>query len=190
MPLLRPGDPLPRRPCRILVAGASGAGKTTLAARLGEALGIRHVEIDALFHGPGWVPRPSFVGDVEAFTAEDAWVTEWQYGLVRGLLGERADVLAWLDLPRRTVLRQVTARTVVRRLRREVLWNGNVEPPLRTILTDRDHVIRWSWRTHRSVGERVARLLEQRPDLPVYRLRSHREADLWLRRVVDDAQRD
>ena len=32
-----------------------------------------------------------------------------------------ADLMVWLDLPRVTVLRQVTARTVVRRLRRGVV---------------------------------------------------------------------
>ena len=45
--------------------GVSGAGKTTLAARLGRLLDVPHVEIDALFHGPGWTPREAFVADVD-----------------------------------------------------------------------------------------------------------------------------
>ena len=40
-------------------------------------------------------------------------------------------------LGRPMVLRQVTTRTLRRRLRREVLWNGNVEPPLRTIFASK-----------------------------------------------------
>jgi adenylate kinase family enzyme len=67
VPLLGPGDPLPRRPSRVLVAGTSGAGKTTLAARIGALLRLPHVEIDALFHGPGWRPRPTFEADVRRF---------------------------------------------------------------------------------------------------------------------------
>src|SRR3712207_7517851 len=47
-----PDDQLPHRPARVVVAGTSGSGKTTLAARIGRELGIPHVEIDALFHGP------------------------------------------------------------------------------------------------------------------------------------------
>ena len=53
-------DPLPARPRRILVTGTSGAGKTTVAAALVGRLGIPHTDIDGLYHGPGWVPRPEF----------------------------------------------------------------------------------------------------------------------------------
>ena len=46
------------------MAGASGAGKTTLARRLAGLLEVRHTEIDGLFHGPGWTTRASFHADV------------------------------------------------------------------------------------------------------------------------------
>ena len=64
---------------RIVVAGASGAGKTTAARRISERLGLPYTEIDGLFHGPLWEPRASLRADVEAFTAEPTWVIEWQY---------------------------------------------------------------------------------------------------------------
>jgi adenylate kinase family enzyme len=178
--MLGPADPLPGRPRRVLVAGTSGAGKTTTARRIAAALGIPHVEIDGLFHGPDWVPRPSFEADVHRFAAEPVWVTEWQYAGVRAHLAERADLLVWLDLPRRVVMRQVVRRTLRRRLRRQRLWNGNVEPPLRTFFTDDEHIVRWAWVHHGGTGPRVARLLEHRPDLPVVRLRSRREVARWL----------
>lgn len=180
MPLLGFDDDLTHRPGRILVAGTSGSGKTALARRIGEALGVPHIEIDALYHGPNWTPRPSFEADVESFTSTRAWVTEWQYGSVRTLLADPADLLVWLDLPRRTVMRQVVRRTVRRRLRREELWNGNVEAPLRTILRDPEHIVRWAWDTHPKTAIRVAELLTRRPDLDVVRLRSHREAARWV----------
>lgn len=45
-------DPLPGRSGRVLVAGTSGAGKTTLARRTAAVLDIPHIELDALYHGP------------------------------------------------------------------------------------------------------------------------------------------
>ncbi len=132
----------------MLVAGTSGTGKTTLAARVADVLDVPHVEIDALFHGPGWTPRPTFVAEVAEFSAGPAQVTEWQYGQVRPLLAARADLLVWLDLPRAVVMRQVVRRTVVRRVHRQRLWHDNVEPPLRTLLTDPEHIARWAWSTH------------------------------------------
>ncbi len=178
--LLGPRDELPARPGRVLAAGTSGAGKTTLARRVAAVLGVPHVEIDALFHGPAWTQRPAFAADVGVLAARDAWVTEWQYAAARPVLLARADLLVWLDLPRRVVLRQVVRRTVVRRLRREVLWNGNVEPPLRSLLTDREHIVRWAWSTHSGTADRVGGALDVRPDLPVVRLRSRADVEDWL----------
>lgn len=180
MPLLAAHDPLPVSPRRILVAGTSGSGKTTLASRIAGVTGAPHVEIDALFHGPSWTRRPSFEADVEAFSAQPDWITEWQYRMVRPLLAGRADVLVWLDLSRTTVMRQVVGRTVSRRLTRERLWNGNLEAPLWKILTNRDHIIRWAWNTHHESAERVRLILTERPEFPVVRLASHTEARAWI----------
>ncbi len=180
--LLSVDDVLPIRPARVLVAGTSGSGKTTLAVRVGQHLDLPHTEIDALFHGPSWTPRPSFLADVDAFTRQEHWVTEWQYSDVRDLLADRANLLLWLDLPRAQVMRQVIQRTLRRRIRRQVLWNGNVEQSLSTVLHDRDHIVRWAWRTHALSAQRVAALQERRPDLPVIRLTSHHQSDEWLRR--------
>lgn len=119
------------------------------------------------------------MADVEAFSARSRWVTEWQYGLVRDLLAERADLLVWLDLPRRTVMRQVMCRTLRRRLRREVLWNGNTEPPLYTILTDREHVVRAAWSGRPKSTLRVTALRERRPELAIVRLDNHAAIERW-----------
>jgi len=181
-------DPLPARPRRILVAGTSGAGKTTMARALSARLGLPHIDIDGLYHGPGWVPRPEFAADVAAFVAADEWVTEWQYSAVRPLLLARADLLVWLDLTRVRVLAQLVPRTLRRRVRRVELWNGNVEPPLWTVLTNPEHIVRWSWKTHARLAPRVESLLSRRPDLPVVRLNSHADANKWLRGPVHEAR--
>jgi len=174
-------DPLPGRPRRVLVAGVSGAGKSTLAHRVAGAIGAEHVELDALFHGPGWRPRDTFVADVRSFAARERWVTEWQYDAVRPLLTERADLLVWLDLPFATVvLPRLVGRTVRRRLRREVLWNGNVEPPLHTLLTDHEHVVRWAVVHRDKYLSRVPPLEVSHPHLTVVRLRSRPEVDRWV----------
>ncbi|WP_454728226.1 AAA family ATPase [Cellulosimicrobium protaetiae] len=195
MILLGPDDDvvarLGRVPRRIAVAGVSGAGKTTLAGRLGERLGIPFTELDALHHGPAWTPRPAFLDDVRALAAQDAFVTEWQYAAARPLLLARAEVVVWLDLPTRVTMRQVVARTLRRSVRREVLWNGNVEPPLwRTwYQAPEENIVRWAWTTrhkYRDLPDEVAR---DAPDVLVVRLRSRREVERWLAAlpVVDGA---
>jgi adenylate kinase family enzyme len=170
-------------PRRVLVAGVSGSGKTTLARRLAARLDLPCTEIDALFHGPGWVPRATFVEDVRAVVGQEAFVTEWQYRAVRPLLLDEAELDVWLDLPTATTLRQVVARTVRRAVHREVLWNGNVEPPLWTIFTDRDHIVRWAWSTRRSLRALPAVVAQQDPPVALVRLRSRRQVETWVRRL-------
>ena len=177
MPHADAARPAPRR---ILVAGASGAGKSRLALRIAEASGLPYQEIDALFHGPSWTPLESFIDDVDAFTAQDGWVIEWQYEPVRELLAERADLLLFLDYPRRLVMRRVIARTLRRRIGRQELWNGNRESPLHTIFTDPEHIIRWAWNTHGSRGALIADAAARHSHLSVVRLGSPRDADAWL----------
>ncbi|WP_435173809.1 AAA family ATPase [Gordonia hongkongensis] len=174
-------DDLPGRTRRIAVAGVSGVGKTTTARRIAGIIDAPHIEIDALHHGPGWTRRPEFLDDVRTFLARDAWVTEWQYGDARPLIAANSDLFVWLDLPYwTTTFPRVVRRTLRRRVHREVLWNGNIEPPLRTVLTDPEHIIRWSVSHRNTYAEAVPRLRESHPELPIVRLRSQAEVDDWL----------
>ena len=187
MPILGPDDPLPRRPQRVLIAGTSGSGKTTAAIRVSEVLQVPHVEIDALFHGPRWTPRPDFEAEVQRFSATPAWATEWQYGQVRPQLAERSDLMVWLDLSRVQVMQQVLRRTLQRRLRRQVLWNGNVEPPLWRFFTDSEHVVRWAWSTHHETPLRIAALQAQHPGLIIVRLRTRVAIERWVEGPLREA---
>ena len=182
--MLSATDPLPLRPQRIAIAGVSGSGKSSLAVRLGELLDLPYTELDSLYHGPEWQPRPSFAAEVDALVAGDRWVTEWQYDHARPLLVARADLFVWLDLPYPLVLTRVVRRTLRRRLRRVELWNGNQEGPLRTFFTDPEHIVRWSWRTRHVYDERVPAVAATAPDLPIVRLRSRRDVEHWLRSVA------
>ena len=187
MPLITGDEPLPRRPSRVLVAGTSGAGKTTLARHVGRVLGIPFAELDALFHGPGWTPLPTFEDEVRRLVATPAWATEWQYDLARPLLAARADLLVWLDLPRAVVMRRLVVRTLVRRLRSQQLWNGNVEPPLHTVFTDPEHLVRWAWSNHVCGALRVLALVRERPELVVVRLTSPSAVERWTAGPLQDA---
>lgn len=165
------------------MAGISGSGKTTLARALADRLDLPYVDMDALYHGPNWQPRPEFRADVERFAGTDAWILDSHgYASVRDLLWSRADAVIWLDYPRWLVMSRLIRRTWRRWRRREVLFNGNQEPPLWTVFTDREHLIRWAWSAYR---RRRIDLLRRR-SAPEYahlaftRLRHPRETERWL----------
>src|SRR6266487_678787 len=70
---------------RISVVGNSGSGKTTLAGSLATALGVPRLELDSVFHQPGWQPLDSeeFRRTVSAFASGEAWVTDGNYSAVQ-----------------------------------------------------------------------------------------------------------
>ena len=165
---------------RVLVLGQSASGKSTVARALAGHLGSPHIELDALFHGPGWTVREAFVEDVALLTAGPDWIVDGNYVAVRDLLWERADTIVWLDLPRTVTGRRAVVRTAHRLLSRVELWNGNRERV--SNVWRGTHPIRWTWDTHaehRAVYEQ--RLADPRwSALQVIRLRTTGEVRQWL----------
>jgi adenylate kinase family enzyme len=179
-----PHDDLPTHPRRVLVAGITGVGKSTLALRIAGILDVPYTEIDALYHGPHWTPRESFLADVDALAAGDGWVTEWQYSSARERLAARADTVVWLDLPLRVSLPRLISRSVRRRVRRTPVWAGNVEAPWWHLFTGQDHVLAWAVRS-RATYRRVLPTLPGSSGQPqVVRLTSQREVDVWCERLA------
>ncbi|MGW0803914.1 hypothetical protein [Nonomuraea sp. NPDC002799] len=140
---------------RVSVVGNSGSGKSTLAAGLAGRLGVPWLELDSIFHMPGWTPRPvaEFRSEVERFTDGDGWVVDGNYSAVRDMVWSRADTVVWIDLPRGTVMRRLLSRTLRRMAGRTELWNGNKESF--RFLFDRDEsIIWWAWTKHATYRER------------------------------------
>ncbi|RSM42042.1 adenylate kinase [Amycolatopsis balhimycina DSM 5908] len=172
---------------RIAVAGSAGSGKSTLARTLCERLGVPFVEMETFFHGPGWTVRETWQADLLEYLGRDVWAIEWQGEEVRERMTARLDVLVWLDHPRALAMVRVVIRTLQRRFGRgSEIAGGNVEGPLRTFFTDRNHIIRLAWRYHPIMRARVRRVIDENshPDLVVVRLRGQRQVNRWLRGPV------
>jgi adenylate kinase family enzyme len=136
---------------RVSVVGNSGSGKSTLAAGLAARLGVPFVELDSIFHQPGWteLPRDEFRARVGAVAAGEEWVIDGNYTAVRDLVWARADTVVWIDLPRRLVMRRVVGRTIRRAVLRQELWNGNREPSSNWLTLDPERsIIMWAWTQH------------------------------------------
>lgn len=144
---------------RVSVVGNSGSGKSTLARELAAVLGVPHLELDGVNHQPGWepLPREEFRRVVSAKAAEDGWVIDGNYSSVQPLVWARADTVVWLDLPKRTVIRQIIWRSVRRVAGRQKLWNGNREGWRNFFsLNPEQSVISWAWHKHAEVRAKYA----------------------------------
>jgi adenylate kinase family enzyme len=169
---------------RVTVAGISGSGKTTTSRDLAARLGVPHIELDALHHGPGWTEatadelRARVRAALEA--APGGWVVDGNYRRKLGtLVLQRADTFVWLDLPLHVCLRRLWRRTWGRILRREELWNGNRET-LRNTFLIRDSLFSWAIKRHRVHRREFPAVLAAFPHLRVVRLRSAAAVERWL----------
>src|SRR5947207_12507720 len=112
--------------------GGSCSGKTTLAGQLAERLGVPHIEIDALHHGPNWqeATAEELRARVDAALGGlDGWVVDGNYMGKLGLrIVEAADTVVWLDLPLHICLARMWRRTTSRIRGGVELWGtGNRE---------------------------------------------------------------
>jgi adenylate kinase family enzyme len=166
-----------------VVIGPSGSGKTRLSARLAELLHVRHVEIDALWHGPNWEncgPEELHARVSEA-TEGDNWVCDGTYHTLIGeIVLERAETVAWLDLPVTLVMSRLVRRSWTRKRDQVVLWHGNLEDSW-------PNQIRWLfWPAFKRVFENRRDLPERlgrHPQLDVHRLRSDTEVEVFVQSI-------
>jgi len=174
------------------VAGPSGSGKSTLARRLANALAVPHIELDAIFHQPGWteLSTKEFRDRVSIAINDGGWVIDGNYAAVRDLVWAAADTVVWLDLPRATVMRRIIARTFHRAITRQELWNGNRESIINVFRLDpQKNIIRWSWVKHPEYAARYARTTADPANahLRFIRIRSGADIDELMSEVTASA---
>ena len=106
-------------PRRIAVVGRAGAGKTTIALRLGEALGIPVTHLDRLFWTPDWleVDRAEFERRQLEVVEHDAWILDGGYLTSAGWPRRRAraDLVMVAEAPLVVCLWRIVRRSILRR---------------------------------------------------------------------------
>jgi adenylate kinase family enzyme len=173
---------------RVSVVGTSGSGKSTLGAALAKRLGTGFLELDSVFHQPGWVPLPEeeFRRRVGDAVAGERWVIDGNYSKVRDIVWARADTVVWLDLPKRIVMRRIIWRTLGRMAWRKELWNGNRERWRNLFSLDKEEsVVAWAWQTHAKNRVKYAAAMadQANAELHFVRLRNPAEVRRFLRSV-------
>jgi adenylate kinase family enzyme len=172
---------------RIAIIGPSGSGKTWVATQLSGALGVRHVEIDALYHGPNWESCELDVlrERVATATEDDAWISDGTYHQMIGeLVLERADTIAWLDLPVPLIVYRLLRRTWRRKRDETVLSHGNREGPWREAFR---YLIWPAFKRAFENRRRLPSLFARHPHLQVHRLRSDGDVRRFIASIGSSA---
>lgn len=172
---------------RIIVAGQSCSGKSTLGAQLAHLSGASFVELDALFWKPNWEESSDeeFQAKLRESTAGDSWVVAGNYyARTSSWLWERAETIIWLDFSWRSLAPRIVQRSWQRWRRDELLWGTNKERfwPQLKLWSPADSLIAFGWQGRKSFRERqLAAMTDPRwAHVRFVRLRSRREVNRFL----------
>ena len=178
---------------RILILGRTGSGKTTLARELAAALGVPHIELDALYFGPDFSTAPlSLLRErTSEAIAGERWVTDGNKRAVRDLVWPRADTVVWLDYPLYVSLWRLAkrARRRTSALSAQAAQTGRRTGLPKQLLAAASGVLT-ALRSHRGQRREYPRMFA-RPEnrhLAVARLRSPRATRQWFARVTEGAR--
>jgi adenylate kinase family enzyme len=164
---------------RIAIVGPPAAGKSTLAARLGTALGIEPDHLDALFWKPGWRPTPPDEWEAKhrALLARDRWIVDGGFTVSMPERFSAADTIVIVD-PGPFVC-------TLRAIRRRLVFSMSRAPGMANV--SRPHFdlqfFRWIWRFRRDKLPEIRSALDAAaPGTRVVYVRSRSD----VRRLLDD----
>ena len=178
---------------RIHVIGNSSSGKSTLAARLADALDAPLVELDAINWQPGWVglnatDPEEFKRRIREATHGERWVVAGSYSkFSQETFWPRLDTVVWLDLPLPLVVLRFLRRSWKRWRSRELVWGNNRERFWRHFMIWRGHdsLLVWIITQHgRKRRDMLAHVSDPRwTHIRFVRLRSPRAVEEFARSV-------
>ncbi|MCG9894889.1 MAG: AAA family ATPase [Fimbriimonadaceae bacterium] len=172
-------------PRRILIYGVTGSGKTTLARRVAERLGLPFHPVDDLCWRPGWVevPMEEQLQVIGRIVEGDSWVLDSAYGKWFEPVLQRAELVVALDLPGPLVFWQLVRRTALRCITGEPCCNGNRESFRKAL--SHDSILLWFFRSRKRKRSRPLEWAADPARPRVVRLTRRSEVEDFVRRLPE-----
>lgn len=164
---------------RVMIIGCGGAGKSTLARKLGEKTGLPVVHLDKLFWRPGWVSisREEYDALHRAELAKDRWIIDGNFDRTIPERLARCDTVIYLDFPRITCLLGV--------IKRILTTYGTVRPDMGEGCPERFdwEFVCWVWNFNKNKRERNYRLLSEVEGVDIIILKNRRQVERFLQNL-------
>ena len=162
---------------RILVIGSGGAGKSTVARRLGHLLNIEVLHLDKFYWKSGWIEPPpdEWLQTVHELINRDSWIIDGNYSGTLDLRLQKCDTIVFLDMPRLLCLWRI--------VKRRFLYRHGGRPDIAEGCREKLDLafVSWVWNFwQRSRPQVVRRIGERSEGKRIVWLRSNREVETFL----------
>lgn len=141
---------------KIAIIGSGGAGKSTLARKLGEMLKIQVYHLDSNFWQPGWIPMNNTEWDefLENLIKENEWIIDGNYSRTIDIRFAAADTIIFLDMPRYL--------TMYRIFKRRIMYHGKVRPDMSEGCQEKIdwEFINWVWQFNKKKRQNLIRKIK------------------------------
>ncbi len=162
---------------KVLVIGAGGAGKSTVARRLGQLLDIEVKHLDKFYWRAGWKEpaKEEWLQTITELTSNDSWIIDGNYGGTLEFRLQHCDTIIFLDMPRLLCIWRIAKRRLLHRNRSRPDMAEGCNEKLNW------EFIQWVWNYSRTRKPKVIKMLhEQAQDKQVVWLRSSAEVERFL----------
>lgn len=164
---------------RVMIIGCGGAGKSTLARKLGEKTGLPVVHLDKLFWRPGWVSISQTEYDVlhRQELAKERWIIDGNFDRTIPERLARCDTVIYLDFSRLACLLGVCKRILT--------TYGTVRPDMGEGCPERFdwEFLCWVWNFNKNKRARNYRLLSEVEGVDIIILKNRRQVERYLRNL-------
>ena len=165
---------------RVIIIGCGGAGKSTLARKLGEKTGLPVVHLDQIWWSPGnWqhMERPEFEALLMAEMEKPQWILDGNFRRTLEMRLEKCDTVIYLDFPRLVCLKNWMGRVIKN-------W-GHARIDMAEGCTERfdPEFALWIWNFNKNYRARFYELLNNLAGKQVIILKSRREVEKFLKNI-------
>ena len=162
---------------RVMIIGCGGAGKSTLARKLGEKTGLPVVHLDQIWWAPGhWqhIEKPEFDEKLALELQKPRWILDGNFNRTIEARLEACDTVIYLDYPRLVCIKNWLGRVIKN-------W-GRHRPDMTEGCTEciDPEFVKWIWNFNKNNRARYYALLNNARDKKVVILKSRRQAERFL----------
>lgn len=109
---------------KVIIIGCGGAGKSTLARKLGKILNLKVYHLDAMYWKPGWemTAKDEWKRLIKQVIEQDTWIMDGNYGSTMDMRAQAADTIIFLDYS--------TPRCLYGVFKRRIMYHGRTRPDM------------------------------------------------------------